>query len=269
MHRDFWHKQTGEPLYSELLWSRPENRAHAGKLLIVGGSAHGFAAEAESFAESVRAGVGTARVLLPDAIQKIVGVIIDTADFVPSTPSGSLAQKALAELLTQAHWADGVLLPGDLGRNSETAILLEKYLAKIPVATTLTRDAADYLTPAPRAALARANTLLVLSLSQLQKLATNASTPQAITFGMDMLRLVDWLHEFTQQHQAFIITEHLGTIFVAVQGRISTTARPAHMPQWRLKTATHASVWWLQNPAKPFEALTTAVHEVTSGVARN
>jgi hypothetical protein len=31
-------------------------------------------------------------------------------------------------------------------------------------------------------------------------------------------------------------------------------------PVWRIETAATAAVWWLQNPSKPFEALTTAAH---------
>ena len=42
---DYWHKQTAEnPLYEDVLWARPENKHGAGKLLVVGGNLHGFAA---------------------------------------------------------------------------------------------------------------------------------------------------------------------------------------------------------------------------------
>src|SRR5471032_3085314 len=107
--RDYWHKQAADkPLYPDLLWSRPENRAQAGKLLIVGGNAHGFAAAGEAYAEATKAGVGTARVLLPDSLQKTVGKVFEAGEYAPSTPSGSFAKRALAELLAMAEWADGV-----------------------------------------------------------------------------------------------------------------------------------------------------------------
>jgi NAD(P)H-hydrate repair Nnr-like enzyme with NAD(P)H-hydrate dehydratase domain len=144
MDRTYWLKQTlRQPLYGELLWSRPENRLHAGKLLIVGGNVAGFAAAAEAYAESGRAGVGTARVLLPDSLQKTVGKVFEAGEYAPSTPSGSFAQRALAELLSMSSWSDGVLLAGDLGRNSETAILLEHYVEKYSGQLTFTKDAAD------------------------------------------------------------------------------------------------------------------------------
>ena len=258
-----WQRQTkAQPLFPELEWSRPENKLHAGKLLIVGGNSHGFAAPAEAYAESVKAGIGVARAMLPESIQKIVGIIIENADFAPSTPSGSFSQKALAELLSASMWADGILLAGDFGRNSETAIVLEKFLAKCPLAVTITKDAVDYCTSAPHTVLERNNTTLALSLSQLQRLGVAAKFDQAITFGMDLLRLVDWLQVFTTRFAPHIIVKHLDTIFVAVDGTVSTTKLAKDLPTWRLKTATHASVWWIQNPKKPFAALSTAVYDL-------
>ena len=136
MKPEYWLTQTKDkPLFPELEWSRPENRSAAGKLLIIGGNAHGFAAPAEAYAVATKAGIGTARVLLPDAVRKIVGRLWENGEFAPSTPSGSFGQKALDEFLLQGSWADAVLFAGDLGRNSETAILLEKSLQKSPLAT--------------------------------------------------------------------------------------------------------------------------------------
>lgn len=260
MKPEYWLTQTKDkPLFPELEWSRPENRAFAGKLLIIGGNAHGFAAPAEAYAVATKAGIGTARVLLPDAVRKIVGHFLENGEFAPSTPSGSFSQRALTELLVHSNWADAVLFAGDLGRNSETAILMEKFLAKSSLAATLTKDAVDYATSAPHAVLARPNTLLVLSLSQLQRLGIAAKFTRPITFSMDLLHLAEWLHEFTSQHQPYIVVKHQNHLLAAVEGRVSSTTLATEKPIWRVETAAHASVWWLQNPSKPFEALTTAL----------
>lgn len=257
--QDYWRKQTTDkPLYPDLLWSRPENKAQAGKLLVVGGNAHGFAAAGEAYAEATKAAIGTARVLLPDSLQKTVGRVFEAGEYAPSTPSGSFSQRALAELLTMGQWSDAVLLAGDLGRNSETAILLEQFISKYSGQLTLTKDAADYFTKMPSALLARRDTLLVLSFAQLQKIAVSVRFAAAFIFDMDFLRLIEALHEFTQQHQTAIIIKHLQTIFVAVNGQVSTTKLPKDPETWRVQTAARAAVWWLQNPAKPFEALTTS-----------
>ena len=260
MDYDYWLKQTKtKPLFPELEWSRPENKLHAGKLLIIGGSSHGFAAPAEAYAAGIKAGIGTARALLPQSIQKIVGIIIENADFAPATPSGSFSQKALAELLDASAWADGALVAGDLGRNSETAILLEKFLQKTHLAVTLTKDAVDYCVSAPHTVLARQDTCLVLSLSQLQRLGVASRMTTPISFSMDLLRLVGWLHEYTTRFAPHIIVKHAGNILIAVDGQVSTTKLTKDMPIWRVRTATQVSVWWLQNPTKPFAAFSTAI----------
>lgn len=262
MRPSYWQSQTKQkPLFPELEWSRPENKLHAGKLLVVGGNAHGFAAPASAFGYAEEAGAGTVRALLPDAVRKIVGAILPEADYAPSTPSGSLSQKALAELLPAANWAEGVLVAGDLGRNSETAILLESFLAKHRGQVTLTKDAVDYITTSPKSALARPDTLLVLSLSQLQRLGTATQTTTPISFSMDLLRLVEWLHQFTTIYQPYIIVKHSGKVLVAVDGQISTTIVDETKNLWRVKAAATASVWWMQHSSKPFQSLTAAIHQ--------
>src|ERR1700761_4807369 len=145
MEQSFWLKQTGKPLFPELEWSRPETRALSGKLLIVGGNGYEFKAPANAYGDALEAGVGSATVLLPNSMQKVVGDIFPEAEFAPSTPSGSLARISLAQLLELAEHANGTLFPGDIGRNSETTVLLESFLEKYHGQVTLTKEAADII----------------------------------------------------------------------------------------------------------------------------
>lgn len=263
MSPEFWHKQkAGKPLFPSLLWSRPENRQLAGKLLIVGGNLHGFAAPAEAYTLAIKAGIGANRVLLPSAIQKVVGPSIENGEFAASTPSGSFSQRALVELLDWCRWADGVLFAGDLGRNSETAIMLEKFLQKCESPTVITKDAMDYIVSLPAAALERPNTTLVASFAQLQRLGTATRFELPLTFSMDMLRVVEWLHVFTERYAAHIIVKHLDHIFVAVNGEVSSTKLQQDLPIWRLKASAQVAVWWIQNSSRPFEALSIAIHQL-------
>lgn len=253
-----WLKQTSDkPLYPDLLWSRPENRAHAGKLLVIGGNLHGFSAAGTAYREATAAGIGTSRVLIPDALKKTIGTLIPAAEFCPSTPSGSFALRALDTWLEHAAWADGVIIAGDIGRNSETAILLEHFLGKYTGQVTLTKDAIEYIIVNP-AALDREETTLVLSFSQLQKLAQASGFKRAFTFDMTIVNFVEALREFTTLHPISVITRHYDKLFVASGGQISETTTSNNPDLWRLQTAAHASVWWLQNPGQKFKALTTA-----------
>lgn len=263
MENTHWHKQAADkPLFEDLLWSRPETKQTAGKLLIIGGNIHGFAAASQAYSEAQNTGIGTARIVLPDSLQKTVSRLLPGAVFAPSTPSGSFAQTALATYLEQAAWADGVLIVGDLARNSETAIVLEKFLSKYNGQVTLTKDAVDYFAGSVHGSAGRPHTTLVLTMAQLQHLAKKANFDKAFTFDMTLIQLVDRLHEFTRQFKLAIVIKHLDTIFVSVAGLVSTTKTElASEDSWRVPIATRAAVWWLQNPNKSFEALTTSVFE--------
>ena len=255
----YWYKQTkDQPLFPDLLWSRPENKSHAGKLLIIGGNSFGFASPAEAFAAATSAGAGSVRVVLPFAVRKVTNNLMPSLEYAASTPSGSFGQQALGEFQEHAAWADGVLFAGDLGRNSETAILMEGFLAKYKGQVTLVNDAVDYCLNTPSPALERPDTLVVCSMPQLQKLGVLAHSEIAFTHNMDLLHLVDGLHALTKRFTAKIIIGHLDQIIVAVAGQISSTPH-ADSSNWATKVAAIASVLWLQNPDKPLEALTSSM----------
>lgn len=257
--QNYWQKQTADkPSFPDLLWSRPENKNQAGKLLIVGGNVHGFAAAGEAYTEATRSGIGTARVLLPDSLQKTVGKVFEAGEYAPSSASGSFSQTALAEMLATASWADATLLAGDFGRNSETAILLEKFTEKYQGQLTITQDALDYFTKSDQI-LRRENTLLVMSFAQLQKVAKNASFPIAFTHEMDFLRLVDALHQFTTKYCSTVVVKRDDTYYAATSGKVITTLVKASAKIWRVQTASSAAVWWLQNPSKVLESIGTSL----------
>lgn len=259
MDTSYWVKQDEKPLFPELEWSRPETKSQAGKLLIIGGNSMGFAAPAEAYGLAEKAGAGTVRVLLPESLRKNVGKLFPEADFAPSTPSGSFGTSALAEWCNASLWADAVLFPGDITRNSETTVLLENFLEKFSGQATLTRDAADLICQQPISVLHRPNTLLVLAMGQLRQLGAEAHFGRAFTTDMGLVQLVESLHEFTKRFALTIITKHQGNYIVATDGQVSTTAIKTDKPIWRLATASKASVWWLQTPTKPLETLTTSL----------
>ncbi len=257
---EYWHKQTDTPLFPNLLWARPETKQTAGKLLIVGGHAQSFAAPAEAYAAAEKAGIGTTRVVLPSSLEKTVSKLFPAAEFAPSNPSGGFAMTTLAEILSAAQWADGVLLAGDLGRNSETTAMLENFASRYTGQLTITKDAADFFCAHPTGLVARPGSLLVISTAQLQHLGTGLHIAHAFTSDMGIVQAVDWLHAFTTEHPTLhIITRHLNHYLVAVQGQVSTTPVPTDTPIWRVQTAAAGATWWLQTPTKTFEVLTTSL----------
>lgn len=256
---EFIRQTATEPAFPDLIWSKPENRKARGKLLIVGGNVHGFASPAEAYQTAQQAGAGSIRVLLPEAIRKAVGAFIEHAEYGASNPSGSFSQKALGEWLEQAMWADCVLLAGDLGRNSETAIVIESFLRKFDGNIVATKDAANYMVSLASLVVQRPSTTLVVSMGQLQKLAVEYGSQIAFTLGMNLVQLTEALHEFTAKNPIELVVKHHNSICVAVKGQVSVTTLKEDQPIWQLHTAAQAAVWRMQNPQKSFEALTTSI----------
>ncbi len=257
MDRTYWHKQTSDaPLFPDMLWSRPETRRHAGKLLIIGGSGYEFKQPANAYGDALEAGIGSAKVLLPASMQKVVQELFPEAEFAPSTPSGSFARSALDQAIDLAEWADGVLFAGDLGRNSETSIVLESFIEKYDRQVTLTHDVIEYCLANPHGCLQRPETTLVLTMPQLQKLGMAAKLPAAFTSDMQLLQLVEQLHDLSATHAANLIVVHGQTVVVASGGEVSTTTMNEPSPS---SIAAHAAVWWLQAPGQTFQTLTTSL----------
>jgi hypothetical protein len=256
-----WYKQSADkPLFDDVLWSKPEHRSKAGKLLIVGGNAHSFAAPAKAFQEALAAGIGLAKVVLPDSTRKVLGRTFHEADFVPSTPSGSFARIALAELLDNATWGDGVLLAGDFGHNSETAILLESFIKKHLGIICITQDGLEYFLSEPRLLTERTNTLITADFGQLQKIIAKVQPNLVLKHNMNLSELVGILSDWSSTISAGILTEHQGYFVVAVGGKVSTTP-VNNITVWQVPLATHATVWYLQQPTEPFNSITTAVYD--------
>lgn len=256
----YWQQQSADtPLFPDILWSRPETKQGAGKLLIVGGNSFGFAAPGQAFVTATKAGIGVCRVLLPEALRKTIGSHMAEADFAPNNPSGSFSKNALEPLLTNAMWANATLLAGELGRNSETAVTLETFVKRYRGPLTVTRDATDYFLKTPSDVLDRPETMLVVSFEQLQKLALHSHFEVPLLFSMGTALTASWLHEFSLLHRALIVMSHDDQFFVAKEGRVVTQKNISDEKIWRVTSASRATVFWLQNPAKAFESVVTSL----------
>lgn len=260
MDTSYWLKQTPtKPLFPDIEWSKPEQKARAGKLLVIGGHAQGFVAVAESHSTALKAGVGETKALLPDSLRKNLPPNIIEATLLPSNPSGGFSKDSWPEFAAGAQWADGILLPGDASRNSETAILYEKLIDKTNKPLTITRDAIDLLKNNYLKMAERPNTLLVTSFAQAQKLLSGVYYPKIITLSMPLAAFVDVLHKFTLTYPVALMVLHNDHLVVACGGKVSTTLWAEPMAIWRGHTATLAACYWLWNPAQPFEAATASI----------
>ena len=258
-----WQKQPKDkPLYPDLLWSKPENKSQAGKLLVIGGSAGSFKVVSSAYQFADKAGAGSIRLLMPDAIRPYFSRLqepsLQTMEFAPSNKSGGFAKSALAEFLELSQWANHVLLAGDFGKNSETTILLETYLKKSKAPLTISADTIKSLDVKQALKSVRPDTFLGLEFGQLQQLGVQLGLKQAITSTMPAEKLASVLSEITAFDSLNIAGYFNGLLWAASNSKaVSTPSKPVDYA----KLASYVAVWCMQNPSKKIEAMATAIYE--------
>jgi len=260
MDYDYWKKQNpASPIFPDIEWSKPETLSQSGKLGIIGGNKLGFAGVAQAYTIASQSGVGQVRVLLPDGLKKAIPKVISDTVYAPTNPSGSLAKEAIAEMISVGAWADEILLIGDAGRSSETAIAYEQFLQKYTGKLVVTRDAIDLVKNSARILIERPDTLLIASFAQLQKLFQSVYYPKVLTFSMQLTQLIEALHKFTITYPVTIAVLHKDFLVVAHDGQVVSTAWTNPMAIWRGDVASKVAAYWLWNPTKPLEAAVTAI----------
>jgi len=260
MDYDYWKKQNPEsPIFPDIEWSKPETKTQSGKLGIIGGNKLGFAGVAQAYTIASQSGVGQVRVLLPDALKKAIPKIISDTVYAPTNPSGSLAKEAIAEMISVGAWADEILLIGDAGRSSETAIAYEQFIQKYTGKLVVTRDAVDLVKNSTSILIERPNTLLIVSFAQLQKIFQAVYYPKVLTFSMQLTQLIEALHKFTITYPVTLAVLHKDFLVIAHDGQVVSTAWTNPMAIWRGDVASKVAAYWLWNPSKPLEAAATAI----------
>ena len=257
---DYWQKQQlGKPLYDDVLWSKPERRDQAGRLTIVGGNSRGFWSVAAAYQVARRTGVGEIRVIMPDSLKaKLPAQVclqMDDLLLVPSNPSGGMALAAEKCLDVAAGWSGQMLFIGDSGANSETAQLLQKFIADeacLDITVTVARDAVDLVIYDAELVLNRPKCCLVVSLAQFQKLARAVFYPRMITFSQGIRQVAETLHKFTITYPATIVLFHDDNLIVAQGGRVVSQAFSEAMRVWNGEVPTRAAAWqvWQSDPVK-------------------
>lgn len=256
----YWHQQaSGKPLFPDIEWSKPEQRTQRGHLGIVGGNKLGFAGIAESYSTALSTGAGNVRVLLPDCLRKSIPPAMTDVVFGDCNASGSLSREALGELRALGDWSHGVLLAGDAGRSSETALVYSDFIREYKGPLVITRDAIDLVKNDADALSSRPQTVLILSFAQLQKLFQALYYPKMLTFSMQLMQLVEAVHAFTITYPITIAVLHRDTLIVAHGGEVTTTKWDNPMAIWRGQTAARAATYLLWTPRQPLEAVTASL----------
>lgn len=258
MSSGLWQQQTNKPLFPGMLWSRPETKLGAGKLLIIGGQAQEFIHVAESFAAAEKAGAGTVRVFMPESTRKLTKML-PNIEYAPSNASGSFARTALADLLEASEWADSVLLAGDLGKNSETNLMLESFITSYDGVLVIAGQALSSITLPAKDLFHREHTILVLTYDEFQKFGISLGLDTPITSSSSIAVIAGILHDLTTKFPVSLVIVQDKTVWTAGKGNIALT----HLKNMKSSSqlASQTGVWCIQNPNKIYEAITTAVYD--------
>jgi NAD(P)H-hydrate repair Nnr-like enzyme with NAD(P)H-hydrate dehydratase domain len=260
MDHTYWRTQeTSKPLFPDIEWNKPERRDQAGRLGIIGGNKLGFAGVAEAYQTALSTGVGEVRALLPDVLKKVIPTTITDTQFAATNPSGGLSREALSYMYALGEWSQHILLVGDAGRNSETALVYDDFISAYSGPLTVTRDAIDLVKNNNHLLVERENTTLILSFAQLQKVFQSVYYPKMITFSMQLAGLVEALHKFTLTYPVTLVTLHKEHLIIAHGGDVVTQAWDSPLRIWRGETAARAAAYLLWTPSKPLQAISASV----------
>jgi NAD(P)H-hydrate repair Nnr-like enzyme with NAD(P)H-hydrate dehydratase domain len=259
MEQDYWQKQEPEhPLFPDIEWNKPEQRSRAGKLLIVGGSASGFMAVVRAYQTASELGAGEVKVVIPDVLKTKLPPDFREGIFLPSNHSGGLSKDGIGDLTAAAEWADNVLLVGDFGQNSETAILLEQLLPGNEKWLGIARDAVGLLTNSGEDLVNNDKHILIMSFAQTQKLFSTVYYPKILTFSMNLSNLVEALHKFTVTYPACIVTFHQNQIIAARDGQVVSQKLSSANDLIDGSIAVRAVTYLLWTPNQPLEAIVSS-----------
>lgn len=253
---DYWQKQTDKPLFEELIWSRPENKRYAGKLLVVGGHAGEFSHVAAAYQAAEKAGTGHIRVLLPQSLERLASMMPEV-EFAPANKSGSFAKNALASWFDASEWADHVLFAGDFGKNSETTTIIDDFLLRGAKPTTLNLNSLSSIA-INLEQLIKMQVTLVIDRTMLQKIGTAIGLTVPIKSTTPMEQLAGIIHQVSQGNRSNLVIKDEEVIWTAAGGNVVST-KSKQIDNTKLSAA--CAVWLMQNSNKPLKALATACYK--------
>jgi hypothetical protein len=249
--------QSNEPLFPNILWEQPINKKTGKKLLIVGGHKNKFIQTQKCYQAALSAGIGDAKVLLPDSLKKIVQTNQDCL-LAPSTPSGSFAKNGYEQIMAMIDDCDGVLFAGELSTNSETLDLFKNILKTCQKSAILTTEVIATFSKIPDLLTQNSQRLLISTMSIFKNL--DIETKLKTNDLKDKILLIQELY---RNHPASYVAIENNAILVTSQNQISVTPLNATINiNLENSTATFGTSWLQHNLS--FEALTSAAYKLIS-----
>ncbi len=230
-------------------------RSRGGRLLIVGGHRTEFSEVQAIYQMAEASGIGEVQAALPDSLHRLVGES-GFARFVPASASGSLGKAALGQLIEAAQDFDGVVIGANLTNNSETAVMVESLVRQLEQRVIITEDAIEILRFSPALITGNPQALVVVTMRGLFALANHHHLPIAIKPHAGVVGKLEILAQLASISRcAYVVFDR--EVMVSTSGKISLTPLAQPLSSWPAAAIGVGATLWLQQPSKPFEALTT------------
>ncbi len=256
MERQFL-KQSEKALFPEIDWNKPVNKRAAKRLLIIGGHRTQFAHTQTVFNAAVKAGIGEAKVVLPDVLAPMIGHQPEFL-FVPSTRSGSIAKAAYEPIKAFASESDGLILAGEFSHHPESISVVEQIMEESDKPTMLGTEAIEVMLFLPTSIFMHAHRLLIADTKTLAKLAAKLELNFEIIRDGGLTNKLNLLQRLSTAEAAAIVLFG-AEIIVQVANQTSVTAVAGIS---EADVAGYMATYWLQHNDE-FKALTTAAWELT------
>lgn len=253
MSQPSFERQSDAPLYPKVLWNRPVSRTGAGRLLVLGGHSGEFSAVTTFYELAMSAGAGECRVVLPSSLLKLLAGMPE-ANFVPSSPSGSLGREALAEVLELAEDADSLVLGSNLSNNSETTILLERLLQESKRPAVLFDEALVSLQHDLPNVASESRNLLVVTMPEVFKLAGVLGVPINIRPDGGLINKLEIIRDVAASSKCDYAL-YGSELIVASDGKLVVTHLATRQTLPPALFAAILAVFWTQNQSNRLEGL--------------
>jgi hypothetical protein len=226
----------------------------APKVLIIGGSSHGFSTTKLYDAIKSKSAYQT-KIIMPKSLEKMLGPAIPDAIFVEATSTGEIAHTAKNEICSAMLWAEAIIFSDDIGNNSQTEILVTELLRELVSPAYFVGHAIDLLQKSDQEAIKNPCIIMVGELAKISKLNSETHSQIALLQADGIVKLVEKMQTVSTSWLATIATESQNQLLIASDGRVSTTKDIGE--DWQVNFVANSVQFAKLFDSKQFEGLTT------------
>ncbi len=255
-------QNSNSPLFSDILWDKPENKFQSNSLLIIGGSSSSFNLVSDAFGFTQKLLFSRLTFYLPKTLEKITGSFLSDGSYGQINNSGSFSMINLENLINLSAQHDSTIIVGNLGESSETNLLFEKLNNQIEAKNLILCNDSLKLLNGNQLKINPEKFTLIVDIPQVQKLLKTLNYHQTVKSSDDLSKIANVISQFSEEFSLKIILRLENYIFVFADNRCSLTKKMNLDDKWQTKIAVETAVWLNYDSTKKYERLTTAAYSI-------